>query len=242
MKERPILFSAPMVKAILDGSKKQPRRIVNRVAKIGQVTEFQKSETPGYDWIMRNSRMLWNDLKHADLLARCPYGQPGDHLWVREKHQAVHFDYDPETGNSDDWIQAKPFPKKKTDYYPIVYAADWYKNSNPRYIGSSIDTPEERGFSWRPSIHMPRWASRITLEIVSGRVERLQEISAKDSISEGLTNSAGGGEWMISTPKMFCRSADPITVYRALWEQINGLGSWEKNPWVWVIEFKRVAA
>ncbi len=211
MKERPILFSAPRVRAILEGRKTQTRRIVNRVAKIGQVTEFQPSSTPGYDWIMRDSQKRWNDLTNSDLMARCPCGQPGDRLWVREtwRHQEGGAIYDAAGGVMDSFEEE------------TIYRADHMQS---------------RG-KWTPSIHMPRWVSRINLEIVSVRVERLQDISAEDAIAEGL-------DWEAPTYGIKglanSWSADPQWSYRVLWESINGPGSWAENPWVFVLEFRRI--
>jgi len=135
-----------------------------------------------------------------------PYGQPGDRLWVRETWAAPH---------SDD---ARPPRSIHCDWMQIHYAA----------------TEERGGLLWRPSIHMPRWASRITLEITGVRVERLQDISAKDAIAEGVRvheDHHGKPSGSIYSP---------VQAYCDLWESINGHGSWDANPWVWVLEFKRV--
>jgi hypothetical protein len=188
-KERPILFSALMVRAILEGRKTQTRRVVNKLVGFGPITEFGATDTRGYDWAFRDKRRLWNDIRRGQLREACPYGQPGDQLWVRE------------TWNCAD------------------YSTRHQRRENVRY--RATDGEELR---WRSPIHMPRWASRILLEIVSVRVERLQEIRERDCDAEGL---------------------EPIEMemrphFRSLWESINGPGSWETNPWVWVIEFRRV--
>ncbi len=130
-----------------------------------------------------------------------PYGKPGDRLWVRETWQAV-------SGNDRArHIMTHPRPDRGW----LEYAA------TPR--------ADEPAYKWRPSIHMPRWASRITLEVTGVRVERLQDISEADAISEGTPFPCGG--W--------------VGGYQKLWESIHGPGSWEANPWVWVVEFKRVS-
>jgi hypothetical protein len=203
MKERPILFSAPMVRALLNGSKTQTRRVVKPqppkmfcsgdVAAITNGTRWAFSRLP--------ERLAHPPGKEPGIL--CPYGQPGDRLWVRET-----LDHDAGRGHF----------YKATGMYvgPLV---DYEKEPPP-----SIGLPC-RAIS---SIHMPRWASRITLEITGVRVERLQEISRGDATAEGCP-----------FPNM-AKGDDPRQWYTALWGQINGEGSWEANPWVWVVEFKKV--
>lgn len=199
MKERPILFSGAMVRAILDGTKTQTRRVISNVATIGRVTEFGRSDTTGYDWTMRDSRLRWNDLRHKQLIDRCPYGQPGDRLWVRETFQRF------------------------TDDGEILYKAGpaGFEAMNEL---KRDECPEAR---WRPAIHMPRWASRITLEVTGVRVERLQEISGADAVAEGVRSRLPD-------------NGIAVAEYRDLWEGINGAESWSANPWVWVIEFEVV--
>lgn len=173
MKERPILFSGPMVRAILEGRKTQTRRVVKpqpaHIAGIGTVLNI--------DTITGKA---------------CPYGKPGDRLWVRETWDGVRLD----GGGA-----------------LVSYRADG-------------DKPVTDDGRWHPSIHMPRWASRITLEVVSVRVERLQEISEEDAMAEGVALAEN--------------YRGPVAHFASLWEQINGLGSWNANPWVWVVEFRRV--
>lgn len=185
-KERPILFNDAMVRAILDGRKTQTRRIMKGAA---------------LDWI-RLPGGGFSSQFIADAENRlCPFGHPGDRLWVREAWQhidggAVHDaaggvmdSHDPET---------------------------IYRASRPNYPGP-----------WKASIHMPRWASRITLEITCVRVERLNDISGADAVAEGVRSRLPDNGIAVSE-------------YRDLWESINGPGSWNENPWVWVIEFKMV--
>lgn len=172
VKERPILFSAPMVRAILDGRKKQTRRVVKFKKKIG---------------------VLNND----EFLMLCPHGKRGDRLWVRES-----------------FLQ---------DSGGFIYRADGDFEGNAKILGG-----------WRPSIFMPRWASRILLEITNVRVERINDISEEDAIAEGVDGekeaAAIGSTWYDK----------PRRAYRRIWESINGQGSWDLNPFVWVIEFKVV--
>lgn len=221
MKERPILFSAPMVKAILESRKTQTRRVVKNV----KLLEYLNSNT------IEGPIQLFSaeDCDHpiSDL---CPYGQPGDRLWVRETWAArPDMDGLPPSRCDDSGV----WWKASLSSFPEGYAACHGK--------------------WRPSIFMPRKFSRILLKITSVRVERLQDISEDDAISEGLKpivkdritvkygipdmdglpgNDDIGwpwGDWNV----------DPRKAYKTLWESINGSGSWEKNPWVWVVEFRR---
>lgn len=161
----------------------------------------------------------------------CPYGKTGDRLWVREKWASVWFNTDCETGYADDWGNVVPTPKtieeaKRKNGWPITYSADSQERD-----GSS----EERGFKWIPSIHMPRWASRIDLEITGVRVERLQDIGEVDAVAEGVDFNRNPSAVSLPGANIARKS------FRSLWESINGPGSWEANQWVWVIEFKRVA-
>ncbi len=195
-KERPILFSAPMVRALLAGTKTQTRRVVK-----------PQPEFDGPERLHHAEVALWRE---AMLTLRCPYGQPGDRLWVRETWQAV---------NGDDrarHIVTHPRPNRGW----IEYAA------TPR-----LDEP---AYKWRPSIHMPRWASRITLEVTSVRVERLQDISEADALAEGVNVHPDHH----GKPRTSIYS--PVQAYADLWDQINGAGSWAANPWVWAVSFKVV--
>lgn len=187
MKERPILFSGPMVRAILDGRKTQTRRIVK--------PQPTKLAGPNFDG-------LWSDA--IDPVVRyfaCPYGQPGDRLWVRETFAYTDSSINDQPG----WVYRATDP-------------DW----------SSME-----GFRWKPPIFCTRSASRITLEITGVRVERLNDISEADAIAEGVTITDS-----IVRDDSVHASRAWVESYRQLWEQINGAGSWEVNPWVWVIEFK----
>jgi len=189
MKERPILFSAPMVRSILDGRKKQTRRVAKGAALDALAPDMF---TPEYVALPENSY--------------CPYGVPGDRLWVRE----TWLPDPPIDGWSGDieWngcgrpISGVPEPYRKPQH--CIFREGW--------TGSDL--------RWRPGIHMPRWASRITLEITKIRVERLQKITLDDCLAEGISTRVA---------------------YRELWEKLNsarGFG-WEGNPWVWVLEFKQ---
>lgn len=200
MKERPILFSAPMVRALLDGSKTQTRRVVkpegaHHLFQFRGTTAAAGADEPTGEWGWCGSSHVVN--KHI----RCPYGQPGDRLWVREAWRVEKF--------IDNLA-----PRELAAGCSVVYEA-------------SGEAPAWRG-KQRPSMFMPRWMSRITLEVTGVRVERLQDISEADAKAEGCPGTA---------PMGFCLSR---IEYRELWESINGAGSWATNPWVWVVEFKRI--
>ncbi|MFA7488583.1 MAG: hypothetical protein WCY72_10945 [Lysobacteraceae bacterium] len=213
MKERPILFSAPMVRALLAGTKTQTRRVVKPQPEQGCIGRFG----PGNPFI-RGERDA----------TRCPYGQPGDRLWVREAFSGPHC-------------------MDATDECVAVQPSKWGEGSRIWYWADGNPTHGD----WtrpRPSIHMPRWASRILLDVTAVRVERLQDISEADAKAEGITPIWPDGPRDDGGPNHFTVDVDPghlngptaATVYRMLWELINGEGSWGANPWVWVVEFKRV--
>jgi hypothetical protein len=193
MKERPILFGAPMVCALLDGRKTQTRRIV-------------KSELPDSP-PMRRANGAWD----------CPYGSPGDCLYVRETWAAgIH-----------------SLNAKISKDYHVVYAADG-------------DTAKQYRLAdkWTPSIHMPRWASRILLEITDVRVERLQDISEDDAKAEGIEFIHGEfwRNYEVEVGDEEDSWESPLDSYKTLWQSINGPRTWWANPWVWVITFKRKVA
>lgn len=196
MKERPILFSGPMVRAILAGTKTQTRRVVK---------ERHIDAAPPVHFFQY-------------LRENCPYGQPGDRLWVRESWRTVA-----EADNTA--------PRDLNAAYRYWYEAD---------------APHQIGFGkLRPSIHMPRAASRILLEITAVRVERLHNISEADAQADGVERVVVGSGW-----RRYCDPdseevgvppcGDARRSFRSLWKYINGAESWNANPWVWVVEFKRV--
>jgi hypothetical protein len=228
MKERPIIFSAPMVRAILAGTKTQTRRVVKP-----QPPEILPVYAPKVYWPARDRHMTHGDPDGAAYLQferpgdydgahvmrggfgfRCPCGQPGDRLWVREAWKAhTTFDH---------------LPPREIPQSHVWYMADDGYKAESRY---------------RQGMFMPRWASRITLEVTAVRVERLQDISEADAIAEGCTKNHNGYFWGGPHPVSGLKQmAMAGSAYRDLWESINGPGSWSTNPWVWVIEFKRVTA
>ncbi|HBO6815976.1 TPA: hypothetical protein L4857_005820 [Pseudomonas aeruginosa] len=228
MKERPILFSGPMVRAILGGSKTVTRRALNaqsmKLINYGaQVGECHYLPEDGK--VHQNSAGYYADF--------CPYGQPGDRLWVRETWGVISNTWD-ESGNMVDWTPDRPATPIRelpfgSGYYSghAIYAAD-----GPMEWAGDDDGGGEPRSAWKPSIHMPRAISRILLEITAVRVERLQDITEDQAIAEGIDTHPMGfyGNGCITAGGAFLE----------LWESINGDGSWAANPWVWVIEFRRV--
>ncbi len=218
VKERGMIFNDEMVRAILGGNKTQTRRIVEE--------------------------KFYGRAVAAELLAKhCPYGQPGDRIWVREAWAILGN----EDGCSVDWndnlclgdeknaarIYRASCEQKPGDYglWSIPDDADWKPHTvNEKFEGG-----------WRPSIHMPRWASRILLEITNVRVERLNDISECDARDEGVPPA---GSLLPDHPGTFLTPKGDFAMakvaFQRLWEPIYGEESWNANPWVWVIEFKRI--
>lgn len=211
-KERPILFSGPMVRAILAGKKTQTRRVVmsgaRNMQESGQVCVKRNPDNdPWYKehvWSVRQRGGVWGDFTHEQMLARCPYGLAGDRLWVRE------------TWHHEDT------------------SCNDHKCGQPTHIYHKATETFPESIRWRPSIYMQRWASRITLEIEEVRVEQLHQITEEDAQAEGLEQEFIAGYTTSG------RAAWPRFV--ELWDSINkerGFG-WKSNPWVWVIEFRRI--
>lgn len=199
IKERPIVFG-PIVRAILDGSKTQVRKPVRNSGDM----EFDNNDSHfGPYW----EPYAAGDATGEDAKVRCPCGIPGERLWVRETWGVFS-----DLGFSDtSWAGIKELP----DGWSLAYRADHVDPVN----GDGPHIP-----FWRPPIHMPRWASRILLEIVDVRVERVQEISDEDAWAEGCEPS----------------DCNPVEWFRYVWESDNGASSWDANPWVWAISFQRL--
>lgn len=237
MKERPILFSGEMVRAILDGRKTQTRRVVKTQLEVGvsvRCDECYLRKKPigrSAPLVMANSLCdrdcpgygktpppgdLWPGESRAEFgygFGVCPYGAPGDRLWVKETWRVWEGGSFSAFGEPlDPDIQLGP----AREGMPVEYRAT-----------TGDDGP------WRSSIYMPRWASRITLEITDIRAERVQDITNANIRAEGMPVS-GDGFMSPETPRIW---------FRDLWDSINGKKpgrSWRDNPWVWVIEFRRV--
>ena len=217
MKERPILMSAPMVRAILDGTKTQTRRVVKPTMTAPKVAPLHMEP-----WIIDGEQEIddhglpcWSGF-HPDYPGEakwfsCPYGGIGERLWVRETHALV-----PMTAyRASDGVQQTIDPNDPD--HAAIYRAGWDR-SDP-------------GTRWRPSIFMPRWASRITLEITDVRVQRVQEITVEDAMHEGIT-----------APMLNDKYSTMRGGFSILWDEINAARGydWASNPWVWALTFRRV--
>ena len=199
--EKPILFQPELAKAILEGRKTQTRRVIDRLLGFGPITEFDASPTTGYCCDFRDKRMLWNSLTAKELLAACPYGQVGGGLWVRERWMPV------------------------CRVGPPIYDGILYGDGEMREVRHETSVWKmDRVGKWRPSIHMPRWVSRLSLVIKVVKVERLQDISEEDAIAEGIEPLQGGAR----------------VAFKNLWESINTKPGrrWEDDPFVWALEFE----
>lgn len=244
IRERPILFQGEMVRALRDRRKTQTRRIVKHLGdQHGNYTEH--SAWPNVHTLDDGS-FMFSTVKNRDFFPAnylksggmvSPYGVVGEHLWVREAWRA-----------ETDWVVGN-----RSSQADIRYAAD---GENQRQSWMEIpEAEQEKWTAWlsrhvdgkdrgfKPSIHMPRWASRIDLLIESVRVERVQDISEEDAIAEGAEKitygCVGNLEGYRPLPgAMIASHALARDWYKSLWESINGPGSWASNPWVWVVGFK----
>lgn len=229
MIERPILFSAEMVRAILARQKTQTRRVV-RCSGARDATAWRFADGLWYPCADQLSRGILDPVGPG---IRCPYGDPGDRLWVKETWACLGDQLTEEIGK------------------PRVYRADAdlvRDDSDDRvgwWLGDTFIECTARPFRWRPSLHMPRWASRITLEIVESRIERVQDITDEDAVAEG-TPCRTCGRTIDGRSEADCECFHTTRNARAhfieLWDSINGKRpgcSWADNPWVWVISFRR---
>ncbi|MCA6941361.1 hypothetical protein LF927_09205 [Pectobacterium polaris] len=222
MKETGIIFNGEMVRSIIDGSKTQTRRAVTfKPREKGLNLNFTGLQlghyctgvpSSGYVLRSRGGMGCWNDRTHP---AKCPYGEVGDRLWVREAFRVMG---------------------KATDVARLMYKAS-ERNSfteSTRTVPVDVCT-KQSSQKWTPSIHMPRWASRILLEITDVRVERLNSISESDALAEGFTSTVqlteSGDDYTGSYPS---------EKFSNTWQSIYGRESWDANPWVWVIVFKHI--
>ncbi|MDM3055333.1 hypothetical protein OGV95_09445 [Citrobacter sp. Cf236] len=217
MKERGMIFNGEMVRAILDGRKTQTRRIISNVGADNCIPLQKRTKTKDG---------IYTHVMDANIYGLCPFGKVGDRLWVRETWSDVNLEGAPAVAyRADDEVYdlmedeslldedgAFNYQDPRVSKYQF---AAWYSD-----LISGVEG------NWRPSIHMPRWASRILLEITDVRVERLNAITESDASAEGITDT-GFGDLLVDG-------------YRYLWKSIYGDDSWQANPWVWVIEFKVV--
>lgn len=218
VKERPILFSTPMVRAILEGRKTVTRRIVDMPKENIQEAQW------GYTCFTPDNHISFrakhDNGNYVESFVKLKYGKRGEVLWVRET-----------------WALMDLYDKDS-----VVYKADFIE----RYGGWERDTNEgiERIETWKPSIHMLKSACRLKLEILSITVERLHDITEEDAIREGIEKFDGFvPEHWVAQYKNYLRPGTcsaPIQSFESLWQSINGEESWQSNPWVWVINFKKL--
>ena len=240
IKERPILFSAPMVRAILEGQKTMTRRVAKPQPKM--VTGSGKRVYESADF-----KKSWEDISgtgEGSGYSDCPYGKPGDRLVVKETSYAYGrwIKQFSATKNRDEWFFQDMTTLEGKAY---KYADSPPENVEQKRVENAV------GWHKRPSLFMPYYASRITLEITDVRVERLRDISEADAIAEGVESWVE--DRMKSRPthyKIYYQtnpkdpdfySSTAKVSFETLWQSINGPESWEQNPFVWVIEFKRIA-
>lgn len=211
MRERSIILGTHDIRALQDGRKSQIRFPVNPQPEAGADNPYIIGS--GFDSKAR----------------ACPYGRKGDRLWVKEKWNAAHFSIDPETGYADDCHVSHDVPPGSgSGYWTAVYASDErFKHADAWDLG------------WRSSTHMPRWASRFTLEITNTRIQQLKDMTKDDAIAEGLPR-LGSSIWLkwkdYSGRLEGYMSAQGS--YRTLWELTRG--EWRPELWVWVVSFKRI--
>jgi len=212
MKQHPIIFSGPMVRAILEGRKTQTRRVMKPQPENNGALELVPGGRLWYEWPIAGG---------LDHFCQFPYGQVGDRLWIRENFQITQ----PWGSDGDEWIGDDlmeidgRLPHEKPEEIGF-----WWQ------IQYKADDPETCRW-WRPSIFMPRWASRIDLEIVNVRVEQIQRITIRDAAAEGIDHTYKDALDMVS-----------VSWYQDLWNDLNGKRGfgWSENPFVWVIEFKTI--
>ncbi|EMO8771696.1 hypothetical protein WDQ77_001088 [Klebsiella variicola] len=233
MTERGMIFNAEMVRAILDGRKTQTRREVKLkldIARLATTYDWATSLAANHyqglteEQIQQKAESLCGVI-HPVILGNgqmvsiiCPHGKPGDRIWVRETFCPVD---DTQYGGGK-WVDYRATPK-----FEASHPAGWDCAPN-----------DAEALKWRPSIHMPRWASRILLEITDVRVEQLSAISQEDAQAEGMELT--GWRPTYSDPDSGGEVMTPYDNFAELWSSIYGEESWNANPWVWVIEFKRI--
>lgn len=249
MTDRPIIFSAPMVRALLDGRKTQTRRILS--ADLQGIPYLN----PSYGDRMFSRYEGGKLVEHSHTPGRphpelvLPYVRfaAGDRLWVRENHQFRGASYNDGTEEEPRWSEDEWFRVRGSggagDSWDPDFPVGWWPS---RHMGvheltgpEHDEGPDVRGIATRllPSIHMPRWASRLTLAVTDVRVERLNAMSAADAIAEGIQDLCTPEHSDFGIPGLV-NAQHPVRAFWLLWEHINGAGSWEANPWVAAISFE----
>ena len=225
MKEHPILFSGEMVRAILEGRKTQTRR------------PMAPQPPEGHWWAETEAEQRLAAEYYPSTHGRgCPYGIPGDHLWVRETFILEETDEVPTDGRPyREMEEPGEFGQLLVPHYRAT-------ESEPHIVPLDLSDSYDDRTRWHPSIHMPKWASRITLEVTGVRVERVQDINDADAVAEGVLRDALGW-WGVGEMFLSGEHANPVDAFSALWDSVytkRGYG-WDANPWVWVVEFKKGA-
>lgn len=223
MKERPILFSGPMVIAIREDRKGQTRRL-NGLDEINLNPDAWKLA-----WAVNDGVAVFEDAKQAwsgstpMREVKCPYGKPGDRLWVKETHWRL-----------GKWAKGGVSKSGRQRWRFRATSGEYVRFVPPEQKPAR----EEQGWHKRPSLFMPRWASRITLDETGLRCERLQDISEADAVAEGVERFRHGWRDYLRPGEV---QATAVDSYCTLWIKINGEESWDRNDWVWVVEFRRVS-
>lgn len=250
MTERPILFSGPMVCAALGDRKSQTRRVVKLEVPADADEVFFWS---GEDLRRQGHRNvaeagLWARKHGRDgylrFVGKCPYGVPGDQLWVKETWSDVNLEGGPgiayrADGEVRDLMEDETFLDRRGAFNYGDPRLKWGKRGLSFDMWSSDLLAGVEGHGWKSSLHLPRWAARLVLDVVSVRVERLQTVSDVDAEAEGIRDpSLGDTVWagFMGVPRATCPAK---TAFAILWMGINGAASWDANPWVWVVEFRR---
>lgn len=230
MTERGMIFNGEMVRAILDGRKTQTRRVISNVGSDNCIPLQKQTKTKDG---------IYTHVIDAPIYELCPFGAIGERIWVRETWGVVSHELD-EDGRIQPWTPDRPATAIHempfgNGYYSghAIYAADG------DFTWGDDDGYEDGRSCWKPSIHMPRAASRILLEITEVRVERLNSIHDVDAMREGIQNLTTCSHSDFGIPGVV-NAQHPVRAFQLLWESIYGADSWRANPWVWVIEFKRI--
>jgi hypothetical protein len=222
MKERSIRFFGEQIRAIIDGKKTQERRIIKMVHRKDCPWKRDDNDREPYEWVETGDENSGHDYSSPCrcIIHNCPYGEAGDMLWVKESFQIGHLKHE-----------------KSKEFTLLCATGDSDRDGTIFYAADDIT----RAPTWRPSIHMPRWASRITLKIESICVERLHDISEEDAQAEGLLPITG------NPPRIVCNTPIDMNptareLYKISWDGGNAKRGfdWDSNPYVWVIKFKRV--
>lgn len=237
IKERPILFSAPMVRAILEGRKTVTRRVCKPQPSANAHTTCASGNPMGAWW------------ETGKDIIRCPYGKPGERLWVRETWSDVNLQGAPgiayrADGDVRDLMEDASFLDEDG-----AFNYDDPRSKPYNFACWSEDLLGGKEGRWRPSIHIPRWASRILLEITAVRVERLQDITEEQAVAEGLIwqGQENGKEFYSHAERQYppgshqqfgISGTDAVSAFRNLWSSVGG--DWDANPWVWAVSFKRL--